>query len=185
MSRMLPAALAVMTLSAVPVSAQDLLSIPPATLAGVSAAAVPGAIPTVMPIAPAATTTSASAAAAEADQVPLWKQVPDKLESDFKRPSSLMPMYFSYAALQALDMHSTMSAMKAGAHEANPTMAGVVKNPGAFAAVKIGVAAATIFATERMWKRNKAAAIAVMVIANGVNAAVVMHNYRVARSLSR
>jgi len=100
-----------------------------------------------------------------------------------RRPSLLPALYASTALLQALDAHSTMKAINAGAHEANPFMKGVAGNQGALLAVKAGVAGATIYFAEKMWKRNPVGAIAMMVVVNGVNAAVVAHNYRVARSL--
>jgi O-antigen ligase len=63
-------------------------------------------------------------------------------------------------------------------------MKGVVGNRGAMMAVKAGVAASTIFLAEKMWKRgNRAGAIATMLIVNGVTAAVVANNYKVASTL--
>jgi hypothetical protein len=100
------------------------------------------------------------------------------------RPSLLPALYAAQAALQAMDAHSTYSAIGRGAHEANPLMKGVVGNKGAMMAVKAGVAASTIFLAEKMWRRgNRAGAIATMLLANGVTAAVVANNYRVASSL--
>ena len=99
------------------------------------------------------------------------------------RPAALPALYASTALLQALDAHSTMKAIGAGAHEANPVMKGVAGNKGALLAVKAGVAGATIFMAEKMWKRNPVGAVAMMAVVNSVNAFVVAHNYRVARSL--
>lgn len=100
-----------------------------------------------------------------------------------KRPLLLPALYASTALLQALDAHSTMTALSVGAHEANPLMKGVASNKGALLAVKAGVAGATIYFAEKMWKRNPVGAIVMMALINGVNAAVVAHNYRVVRSL--
>jgi len=102
---------------------------------------------------------------------------------DTRRPAALPALYASTALLQVLDAHSTMTAIDAGAHEANPLMKGVATNKGAMLAVKAGVAGATIYMAERMWKRNPVGAVAMMALVNGVNAFVVAHNYRVARSL--
>jgi hypothetical protein len=100
------------------------------------------------------------------------------------RPSLLPALYAAQAALQAMDAHSTYSAISRGGYEANPLMKGVVGNKGAMMAVKAGVAASTIFMAEKMWRRgNRAGAIATMLLANGVTAAVVANNYRVASSL--
>ncbi len=108
--------------------------------------------------------------------------------SDFgprmKRPMLLPAMYAAQVALQALDAHSTYAAINRGGVEANPLMKGVVQNKGAMMAVKAGVAASTIWIAERMWKRgNRVGAIATMLIANGVTAAVVANNYKVASRL--
>lgn len=100
------------------------------------------------------------------------------------RPSPLLALYASQIALQAMDVHSTYSAINRGAREANPLMQGVVGNKGAMMAVKAGVAAGTIFLSEKMWRRgNRAGAIATMLVVNSVTAMVVAHNYRVASSL--
>jgi hypothetical protein len=102
---------------------------------------------------------------------------------DTRRPAILPALYVSVAALQALDAHSTMAALGNGGREANPLMRGVAGNKGALLAVKAGVAGSTIFLAEKMWKRNRAAAIAMMAIVNAVDAVVVAHNYRVVRTL--
>jgi hypothetical protein len=99
---------------------------------------------------------------------------------DMRRPALLPAMYVATAALQALDAHSTLTALKGGAREANPMMAGVAHNKGALLAVKAGVAASTIYLAENMWKRNRVGAIVMMAVVNSVNAVVVAHNYKVA-----
>ncbi len=102
---------------------------------------------------------------------------------DSGRPAVLPALYVSVAALQALDAHSTMTALGRGGREANPVMRGVAGNRAALLAVKAGVAGSTIYLAEKMWKRNRVAAIAMMAIVNAIDAAVVAHNYRVASSL--
>jgi hypothetical protein len=98
-----------------------------------------------------------------------------------RRPSPVMlTLYASTAAMQALDMHSTLRAFSNGAVEANPLMSGVTRNKAAFLAVKAGVAASTIFAAKNMARRNKVAAIATLVAVNTAYALVVSHNYKVA-----
>jgi O-antigen ligase len=100
------------------------------------------------------------------------------------RPALLPALYAAQGALQAMDAHSTFSAIRGGAHEANPLMKGVASNTGAMVAVKAGVAAGTIWMAESMWKRgNRAAALATMLVANGVAAVVVAHNYQLAHQL--
>jgi hypothetical protein len=99
-------------------------------------------------------------------------------------PSTLMTsLYASTAVMQALDVHSTLSAFRAGATEANPLMQGVTKNRAMFMAVKAGVAASTILAARQLSKRNKVAAVVTLVAINSAYAMVVNHNYKIARSI--
>jgi hypothetical protein len=93
----------------------------------------------------------------------------------------LNSLYVSTAAMQALDVHSTLAAFRAGAAEANPLMADIAKHRGPFVAVKAAVAASTILAARQIAKRNKVAAVMTMVAVNGAYAMVVRHNYKVAR----
>ena len=93
----------------------------------------------------------------------------------------LTSLYASTAVMQALDMHSTLQAFKAGAVEGNPLMAGIANNRGAFLATKAAVAASTIFAARKMAKRNKVAAVVTMVAINSAYAMIVNHNYKLAR----
>lgn len=103
-----------------------------------------------------------------------------------KRPGStalLTSLYVSTVAMQALDVHSTWSAMRAGAVEANPMMAGVARNRAAFIAVKAGVAATTVLAAQKLARRNKVAAIVTLVAINSAYAYIVNHNYRIGRGI--
>ena len=140
----------------------------------------------VTPIAPApvalAADADATAVKAEGEQATTLSR--SSFNARAKRPMLLPALYVTQAALQVLDATSTYSALSRGGVEANPLMKGVVGNKGAMMAVKAGVAASTIWIAERMWKRgNRAGAIATMLIANGVTAAVVANNYKVASSL--
>ena len=80
-----------------------------------------------------------------------------------QRPAALVPLYVSFAALQALDIHSTLRAPELGGHEANPIVGGMLGSPAAFVAAKAGMTAAVYYASERLWKRNKAAALVTMI----------------------
>ncbi len=100
------------------------------------------------------------------------------------RPASrrlLVPLYVSSAVLQMLDVHSTRKAIALGHSEANPFMSGIASNTTAFVAVKAATAATAILVSERLRKRNRVAAIGVMIAVNVAAATVVAHNYRVAR----
>ena len=94
------------------------------------------------------------------------------------RPGALVPLYASFAVLQALDAHSTLTAINMGATEANPLLRGVASHPGALLAVKMGAAVGTIFVAEKLWKRNPVAAVALMVGLNSAYAMIVAHNYQ-------
>jgi hypothetical protein len=92
-----------------------------------------------------------------------------------------MPLYSSFVALQALDVHSTRMALANGGVEANPAMQGVVGSTAGVIAMKAAGAAGVIFASEQIRKKNKAAAIGLMIATNSAMAWVVQHNYRIAR----
>lgn len=112
-------------------------------------------------------------------------QLPVTFNQDFRRPegSRLMTsLYATTAVMQALDIHSTMSALSRGAVEANPAMSGITRNKAAFVALKAGVAVSTVLAARNMSKRNKVAAVLTLVAVNSAYAYVVSHNYRVARN---
>ena len=95
------------------------------------------------------------------------------------RPAALPAFYASLAALQLFDGYSTTRALAGGAKEANPVLKGAVSKPVVFWSVKAAMAVAPALAAERMWKTNKAGAIAVMVVSNGMMAAVAAHNAKV------
>jgi hypothetical protein len=107
--------------------------------------------------------------------------VPVRPKSRFGGTSLLNSLYASTVVMQGLDVHSTLSAFKAGAGEGNPIMAGVTKNRAAFVATKAAVAAATIFAVKKIAKKNKVAAVITLVVVNAAYALVVKHNYDMAR----
>jgi uncharacterized protein DUF5658 len=102
-------------------------------------------------------------------------------ESPKPRPAALMPLYVSFGALQLIDVHSTSRALDRGAVEANPLMKGLASHQVGLTVVKAAGAAATIYATERMWKTNRKAAIVFAIATNAAMAWVVQHNYRAVR----
>ena len=97
------------------------------------------------------------------------------------RPSVLVPLYVSFAALQALDLHSTGRALHAGGREANPVVGTVVGSPVAMTAMKVGATTGIILLSEKLRKRNRVAAIVMMVTLNSAYAVVASHNYSIAR----
>jgi hypothetical protein len=99
-----------------------------------------------------------------------------------RRPSALLPLYGSLIALQGMDFHSTRRALDAGTgREANPAMRDVVNNSGAFLAVKAGATVGVIWASEKMWKKNRKAAVIFAAAVNAAMAAIVANNYRLGR----
>jgi len=106
-----------------------------------------------------------------------WKPT---LDAKPARPTALVPLYAGFATLQALDYASTTSALQSGnAREANPMMKGIVGNRAAFVAVKAAATAGVIYAGEKMWKKNRVAAVIFVAALNGAMTAVVARNYSV------
>ena len=135
--------------------------------------------------------TLAAAAAAEAQIQPIPPATPaprpiQRPELPTTRPGTsggMMALYASTVAVQAMDLHSTMSGLRAGATEANPLLGGATKNAAVFIGVKAAVTAGTIFAAQKLAKKNKPAAIAMLVVINSAYAMIAVHNYRTAASL--
>ena len=102
-----------------------------------------------------------------------------------KRPAALPILYTMLGAVQAWDVYSTSAALKAGAVEANPLVAPVVSNSGRMLGLKLATAGTTIFFAERLWKKNRMAAIVMMTAINGATAAVAARNIGNARAARR
>jgi hypothetical protein len=97
------------------------------------------------------------------------------------RPGALVPLYISFGALQVLDVHSTSRALEHGAGEANPLMKHVAGNVVGMLALKSAGMVGAVHVSERMWKKNRAAALIFMFAANSAMTWVVQHNYRMVR----
>jgi hypothetical protein len=97
------------------------------------------------------------------------------------RPVVLTALYSSFVGLQALDVHSTMSAVRSGAgQEMNPALQRLAGSPAAMFAVKAGATASIIMASERLRKNHRPlAAVVLMIGANAAYAMVAAHNYTV------
>jgi len=98
------------------------------------------------------------------------------------RPAALPVLYASFAALQALDVHSTQKALARGYTESNPLLEPVSANMPTMLAVKVGATLGTILIVEKLWKRNRAAAIVTMIGLNIGYGLVAGGNYRRARA---
>ena len=102
-------------------------------------------------------------------------------EPSRERPRVLAPLYISFVALQVMDADSTADAIRAGHGEANPFMTRAAHHTGTMVAVKAISTAGTIYAVEKLWRRNRVAAVVVMAAINTGYAAVVTNNYARAR----
>jgi len=115
-----------------------------------------------------------------APQVPVDS---NRSESGGERSRSLMPLYISTAALQVLDIHSTLQVFRAGGGEGNPIFRGLARNEGAFIAAKAAIAAGSLYAASRIAKRNRVGAVIALLGINGAYALVIAHNYRLAQQM--
>ena len=96
-----------------------------------------------------------------------------------ERPAALVPLYISFAALQAVDTASTLRVLRrGGGGEANPLMASVAGSPATLVGVKAAASAVAIVMCERLWKEHRGAAIATMIASNLAYSMVAVHNLR-------
>lgn len=100
-------------------------------------------------------------------------------------PREFAALYWSLAALQGLDAHSTRRAVEAGAREASPLMAPFAGSSPMLLAVKGGATIAAFHAAERFRKTHPRMAMAMMIGINAAYSAVVVHNYRTAGAPAR
>jgi hypothetical protein len=86
----------------------------------------------------------------------------------------------SLVALNAADYFSTLEALKyPGVKEGNAIMKPVVRDPYAFAAVKIGFTALTYYSLKSLYKKNKALAWTISIVSNIAYSYVVSNNLRI------
>jgi len=127
--------------------------------------------------APSLSTTTGILAAEEPTE-PRHSFISEVIETTPSRLEILLPMYASFGALQALDAHSTMRALRNGGAERNPLLRDLAGQPAAFFTLKAGVTASTIFLTEKLRATHPVGAIALMAALDSFYAMVVVHNYR-------
>lgn len=123
----------------------------------------------------------ADAALESARQAPLLHV--EQPEAGGSHVRALAPLYASFLALQALDVHSTLRALNRGARESNPIMAPFTERPAAFVAMKAATAAGVLYMTERVRRRSPWSAILMMAAFNSVYGTVVANNYRLGNQL--
>lgn len=123
--------------------------------------------------------TFAPIAAAAADTPASWPRL--RVPPSPRRPAPLVPLYLSFAGLQSLDAITTLRALDDGHQERNPVVGWLAQHPGALVAAKAGVAAGTVYLSERLWKKNRTAAVVLMVALNGAYAAIIANNHGTGR----
>lgn len=103
--------------------------------------------------------------------------VPARIDPVAKRSPLLLAMYGAAGLLQAYDGYSTITGVAAGHVEVNPLMAPLVKHPGLVIAAEAVMTLATIAAAETLWRsHHRGQAIAMLIVSNGLMAAVGAHN---------
>ena len=95
-----------------------------------------------------------------------------------QRPSLLVPLYVTFGALQAMDAHSTMQALRGGAREQNPLVEPFGRNAAALFAIKSATTVGTIVLAEKLRQRHPVKAVVMMTAVNVAYAAIVAANYR-------
>jgi len=101
-----------------------------------------------------------------------------RTETTAPRLGVFLPLYASFAGLQAVDAHSTMRALGAGGSERNPLLRDLASRPAGLFALKAGVTASTIFLTEKLRVRNRVGAMVLIAALDSIYTMVVVHNYR-------
>jgi hypothetical protein len=94
-------------------------------------------------------------------------------------PVSLTNLYLKHAALQSLDVMTTLSALNKGHAESNPLFSG--GHPALIVGAKVAASSLSVYLTQKLWKRNPKAAVVTMVVTNAVLSAVVVNNSAVLR----
>ena len=106
-------------------------------------------------------------------------------ELRISRGVALPVLYGTLAGLQVYDGWSTMKAVNLGASEANPAVAGIVSHAPAMWAVNAGATLVSIYAAERLWRRNRRTeAIITMIAVNSAMVVVAAHNASVSTGLN-
>jgi hypothetical protein len=97
----------------------------------------------------------------------------------------MLPLYASMAVAEALDAHSTIVAVDAGARERNPILGVLAPHPTLFSTVKVVATVTLLRAAHQLGKKHPRGAIAAMIGLSAFNTAIAIHNYRVAAAMRR
>ena len=111
--------------------------------------------------------------------VSVTREAPD---APAPRSMFLKGMYATSIGLQAFDGYSTMAGLRSGNVELNPMMKSVAQNPTTLFVAKATMTLTTIAIADTLWRsHHRGQAIAVMVVSNGLMAAVAAKNASVLR----
>lgn len=102
-------------------------------------------------------------------------------DAERRRPAALVGLYSVLSGLNVLDVYSTMQALGNGAREANPLVARAGAQVGTAIALKAISTTGSIYFAEKVWKKNRVAAIVTMAALNAGTAVVIARNFRNAR----
>ena len=103
-----------------------------------------------------------------------------------KRPGVLPVLYATLGAVNAWDTYSTSAALKAGSGRRQPRRRPGCGQHGWDARPQAGRRQeASILFAERLWRKNRVAAIVMMAAINGATAAVAVRNIQNARTAGR
>src|SRR4051812_46849359 len=123
---------------------------------------------------------TAAAAPARA-QSPVLEEPAPVTPSAWSAPPLHVSLSTSFAALQALDVATTLRAVHSGAGvEANPLVGGLANHPAALIGLKAGLTAATIASVRSLSRTHPKAAVLTMIGLNVGSAFVVRSNLGVA-----
>ena len=128
----------------------------------------------------AAMTAGPSAAVAAVAEAPDDAPLPEL--SAGKRPGWFVPIHIFSIAVQALDAHSTLRLLEQRDLRGSSSYREMTGNKAAFLAVKAGVAAAVVFATDKLSKRHRLGAVVTAAAINSVYLTMAAGNYRAARA---
>ena len=120
------------------------------------------------------------AAAVASKDVPAEAALPEF--SSGKPPRWFVPIHLFSIAVQGIDAHSTLRMLEHRGVEASPLYKGMTGNKVTFLAVKAGVAATVVYATGKLSKRHRAAAVLTAAAINSVCLTMAASNYRSARA---
>jgi hypothetical protein len=127
-----------------------------------------------------ATSIVAAAAPARA-QVSVIDEPQRLAPTAWSAPALHISLSTSFAALQALDVATTLRAVHSGSGvEANPLVGGLANHPAALIGLKAGLTAATIASVRGLSKTHPKAAVLTMIGLNVGSAFVVRSNFGVA-----